>query len=161
MYVSFEENPTQLDSQIRALGIDPARKGLRLLYVSPVELQIDSIVSSIFRTIRGSGIRRIAIDAVGDLIEAAQDPRRLHDYLYALSQHFAVHGVTSVFPYETTPAGDVVKRMSALADNLVVLGFELDDGRGRRTLRVAKARGIAHDLDVHDLRITSTGVEVA
>jgi circadian clock protein KaiC len=41
LYVSFEENPTQLDAQITALGADPAqaRQGgfLECIYVSPVE----------------------------------------------------------------------------------------------------------------------------
>lgn len=49
VYVSFQENPTQLDAQLKALGMAPdeaLRRGLlRFLYVSPVELQIDSIVT--------------------------------------------------------------------------------------------------------------------
>ncbi len=163
MYVSFEENPTQLDSQIQSLGMDPGearRKGLAFLYVSPVELQIDRIITTIFRTIRQNEISRLAVDAVGDLIAAANDAQRLHGYLYALAQHLAVAGVTSLFPYETTTSGDVEKRLSALADNILLLCFDLEEGRGRRTIRVVKARGIEHDLDARELRITSRGVEV-
>lgn len=164
MYVSFEENPTQLDSQIRALGLDPEdarRKGLRFLYVSPVELQIDSIVATIFRAIRDGDIRRVAIDAIGDLLAAANDVHRLHSYLYALSQHFAVSGATSFFPYETRSDGAHETRLSALADNVLLLGVEIEKGQGRRTMRVVKARGIEHDLDVKQLRITAKGVEVS
>lgn len=163
LYVSFEENPTQLDAQLHSLGMDPGearRRGLRFLYVSPVELQIDSIIATVFRMIQESSIRRLAIDAVGDLLAAANDVQRLHNYLYALQQYFAVWGVTSIFSYETSSGGEVEARLSPLADNIILLGIDLNERRGRRTIRVVKARGIAHDLDEHELRITGLGVEV-
>lgn len=97
LYVSFEGNPAQLAPHIRALGTDPdaaARAGLSILYVSPVELQIDSIIDTVFNAIREHGVRRVVIDAVGDLLGAASDLQRLHSYLYALAQHFAVQGVS-------------------------------------------------------------------
>lgn len=165
MYVSFEENPSQLEAQIRSLGEDPdeaQKNGLRFLYVSPVELQVDSIVTTIFRAVREGDVRRLAVDAIGDLVEATNDLQRLHSFLYALTQHFAVSGVTSMFPYESTPRGDIMAltRLSALADNILLLGLDLEEGRGRRTIRVVKARGIKHDLDQHQLRITSKGAEI-
>lgn len=164
MYVSFEENPTQFDTQLRALGLgaeDPRRKNLHRLYVSPVELQIDSIVAQLYRTVRNFKIQRIVIDAVGDLLLTTADPQRLHNYLYALAQHFAVEGVSSVFTYETI-GRDLFSdtRMSALADNIFYLGVNLSSRRAHRTLRIIKARGIAHDLDEHDLKISADGVEV-
>jgi circadian clock protein KaiC len=164
MYVSFEENPSQLDAQIRSLGTDPVEareRGLTFLYVSPVELQIDSILTTIFHTIQQCGIRRLGVDAVGDLLAAANDTQRLHNYLYALQQHFAVGGVTSIFPYETAASGEVDARLSPLADNVLLLGLHLAEGRGRRSIRVIKARGIEHDLDERELCITRQGVEVA
>ena len=164
LYVSFEENPSQLQSQLRALGVDPdevEKKGLRMLYASPVELQIDSVITTIFDAVREGGVRRVVIDAVGDLASAANDSQRLHGYLYALSQHFAVAGVTSMFTHERTHADDLDRRLSALADSVLLLDLEVNGGRGRRTLRIAKSRGTAHDLDVHELRISPGGVEVS
>lgn len=102
----------------------------------------------------------MVIDAVGDLLDAASDAHRLQNYLYALAQHFAVRGVTSLFHYETVDTGRIETRFSNLADNILLLGIELEDGRGRRTMRVVKARGVAHDLDIHELRIKESGVEV-
>ena len=164
MYVSFEENPTQLDAQMAALGVDPREaraQGLHFLYVSPVELQIDSIVATLYRTVYQAGIRRLVVDAVGDLSMTTADPQRLHSYLYALAQHLAVKGVTSVFTYETTGHDIYTEtRMSALADNVILLGIDLQERRARRTLRIVKARGIAHDMDEHELLIKSGGVEV-
>ena len=164
LYVSFEENPTQLDLQLEAYGLDGREahaRGLHFFYVSPVELQIDSIVATIYRTVKQSNIKRIVMDAVGDLLMTTGDASRLHSYLYALAQHFAVEAVTSIFTYETVgPNIFTETRMSALADNIILLSIQFEGRRAQRTLRVVKARGIAHDLNEHDLTITGRGVEV-
>ena len=163
LYISFEENPAQLQWKLRSMGGlagDLESQGFRHMYLSPVELQIDSIVTTIFRAIRKGNIRRIGVDAIGDLISASGDPARLQSYLYALSQHFAVQGVSSVFAYEGRFRDTADLRLSPLADNIVELDTRVRKGSGRRTLRVAKARGIRHDLDVHEFEITEAGLEV-
>src|SRR5206468_12581612 len=89
------------------VGLEQAQgRGLDLVYASPVELQIDSISVDMFRRIQQRGVRRLVIDALGDLASAATDPQRLHDYLYALVQHFAVSTITSVLNFET--AGNTI-----------------------------------------------------
>ena len=164
LYVNFEENPSQLAQQIHSLGMDPRQaeaKGLQFIYRSPVELQIDSIVSEIFAIVAKGGIRRVVIDGVGDLQIAASDVERLHDYLYALAQHFAVRDAVALFTYETTydTRRDMQTRLSALADNIIRLDIELD-GRARRTIRIIKARGLEHDLEKREVQITRQGVRV-
>jgi circadian clock protein KaiC len=77
LYVNFQENPAQLRRAISNLGSDPEEartNGLSVLYASPVELQIDSIVVEIFEAIKSGSIKRLVIDAVGDL--AAGSERR-------------------------------------------------------------------------------------
>ncbi|MBA3463661.1 MAG: AAA family ATPase [Deltaproteobacteria bacterium] len=165
LYVNFQENPTQLARSIESLGwnFDEARKkGLHLLYASPVELQIDSILVELFRTIKEHDIRRVVVDSIGDLIVAASDLNRLYSYLYALVQHFIARRVVCMMTLETTSAGVVPMegQISALTDAILRLGVELDGGKARRTLQIVKARGTNHDLDVQELRITSRGVEV-
>lgn len=164
MYVSFEENPTQLDAQLASLGlkVDAERqRSLHFLYVSPVELQMDSIVATLNRTVQERGIRRVVVDAVGDLLMTSADVQRLHGYLYALAQHFAVHGVSSLFTYETMGKELFTEtRTSALADNIILLGVRFEGPRAYRTLRIVKARGTAHDLNEHELSISASGVQV-
>lgn len=51
LYVNFQENPNQLARTIGGLGVNLEEMrecGLDLLYASPVELQIDSIVKEMF-----------------------------------------------------------------------------------------------------------------
>lgn len=166
LYMSFQENPTQLARTIRGLGADPeelAGQGLDLVYASPVELQIDSIIVDLFRRIERGGVRRLVLDAVGDLASAATDPQRLHDYLYALVQHLAVRTITSVLNFET--AGNTIAHagmqnaMSYLSDNVLLLTLDGED-RTRRALRVIKTRGSAHDTRVREVAISSDGLSV-
>jgi circadian clock protein KaiC len=168
MYVHFQENPVQLRRAIGSLGIDPVdaqKAGLQLHYASPVELQIDSIVIEIFEAIKTGSVRRVVIDAVGDLAAAANDPQRVHNYLYSLVQHFAVRGVTSVLTleaYEGFPGSrsDFNRRFSYMSDNLLHLAWS-SEVSGQRTIRVVKMRGSSHehgirkvDIDEHGLRVT-------
>ena len=166
LYMSFQENPTQLIRTIRGLGFDLEdlqSRGLDLVYASPVELQIDSIIVDIFRRIEQRGVRRLVLDAVGDLASAATDPQRLHDYLYALVQHLAVRTITSVLNVETignsiTGVG-LQNAMSYLSDNVILLTVDGEE-RTRRRLRVLKTRGSAHDTLVREVTITSRGMSI-
>jgi circadian clock protein KaiC len=166
LYMNFQENPTQLMRTIRGLGFDleeAQANGLDLVYASPVELQIDSIIVDMFRRIQQGKVRRLVIDAVGDLASAATDPQRLHDYLYALVQHFAVSTITSVLNFETfgntLSGGGTQNQMSYLSDNVLLLTVEGEE-RTRRMLRILKTRGSAHDTRVREVTISGSGVSV-
>jgi circadian clock protein KaiC len=166
LYMNFQENPSQLTRTIRNLGVDPAdaqAKGLDLVYASPVELQIDSIIVDMFRRIQQRRVRRLVIDAIGDLATAATDAQRLHDYLYALVQHFAVSGITSVLNFETTgnsiTGTGMQNAVSYLSDNVLLLTVDGEE-RTRRALRVLKTRGSAHDTRVREVDITSAGLAI-
>ncbi|MDB4879798.1 MAG: hypothetical protein JWL60_1244 [Gemmatimonadetes bacterium] len=166
LYMNFQENPTQLMRTIRGMGFDLEEaqgRGLDLVYASPVELQIDSIIVDMFRRIEQRGIRRLVLDAVGDLASAATDSQRLHDYLYALVQHFAVRTITSVLNFETTGNAvggtGVQNAMSYLSDNVLLLTVD-GEQRTRRALRILKTRGSAHDARVREVEIGAGGLRI-
>jgi circadian clock protein KaiC len=167
LLVNFQENPTQLAHQMEQIGgkLDADARGrLELLYYSAVELSIDRIVVSIFQALRRSKIRRVVIDALGDLAMAASNATRMHDYLYAMVQHFAVMGVSSLLTLETDPpvmaSDETHGRLSHMSDNIVFLDIRPQKGIVGRTIRIAKARGIAHDLQPRELEIDARGVRI-
>jgi circadian clock protein KaiC len=168
LYVNFQENPAQLARSFSNLGVDVSTvraAGLELMYVSPVELQIDSIVVGIFDRIKDGTIRRVVVDAVGDLVTAASDVQRLHDYLYSLVQHFAVNGVTSLLTFESGISSDGSldtgeQRFSYMSDNVLAIALGGEE-RTRRTIRVVKTRNSGHDPVVRQLDITSAGARVS
>jgi circadian clock protein KaiC len=167
LYINFQENPAQLRKAIANLGRDPdaaEQRGLVLLYASPVELQIDSIVQEIFDAIEDKGVRRLVIDALGDLSIAASDPQRLHDYLYALIQHFSVRGATTLMTLEssegfTATSKFLDQRYSYMSDNLIHLGDGIQPAK-RRDLRIVKMRGSAHQRAPREFEITRKGLRI-
>ena len=167
MYVNFQENPAQLRRAIASLGHDPEAaqaQGLTLLYASPVELQIDSIVVEIFEAIKSGAIRRLVIDAIGDLAAAASDSQRLHDYLYSLIQHFAARGVTTMLTLESGAGftGGLAlqdERFSYMSDNLIYLAWN-NEKLGHRTIRIVKMRGSAHEHAVREFEIGADGARI-
>jgi circadian clock protein KaiC len=168
LLVGFQESPVQLRREIDSLGWDGAALlapgHLDILYRSPVELQIDTIVQELFARIERDGVKRVVIDALGDLERSAADPRRFFDYLYALTQHFASHDVASMLILEEEPprgplAGSAGAHLLYVSDNLLRLEMELGSDL-LRTVRILKSRGSAHDGRRRALRITEQGLEV-
>jgi circadian clock protein KaiC len=166
LFVNFQENPAQIQRMVRNLGGDPvelSRSGFYNLYTSPVELQIDSVIGEIFEYIEKKGVQRVVIDAVGDLITAASDPKRLHDFLYSLVQHFVVRNVTTLVNLESssgvTGSREEEQRWSYMSDNVLVLSrAEGDDAA--RTIRVIKTRNSGHDPVAHFVEIRADGMHV-
>jgi circadian clock protein KaiC len=169
LYLNFQENPSQLGRLIESLGgaADGAvAEGWHTIYVSPVELQIDSLIGRAFDMITEFGIRRVVVDGVGDLLIASGDSQRVHDYLYALTQQFARMEVTSLLTFESPMGGRIGPgnltdqlHFSALTDCIVL--FELERGdRLRRTACVVKARNSSHDLNIREMEITAHGIRI-
>jgi len=162
LLVTFQENPSQLARICRSLGWRedevPNCGALDVMYTSPVELQIDSIVGEIFRRIDESGIRRVVIDAIGDLVNASRDALRFRDYTYALTQRFARQGVTAMLLVETARAQSGPE-VAPMVDNILVLEMMLGDDL-QRTIRIIKTRGSGHDGRRLPLAISSRGIVV-
>lgn len=71
-----------------------------LLYRSPVEMQLDNVTTNLFSHVREGRVKRVVIDALGDLKKSSSDPQRFSDSMYALTQWFAVQNVTCMMMYE-------------------------------------------------------------
>jgi circadian clock protein KaiC len=168
LYVNFQENPAQLARSIQNLSGREAEEtiesGLKLLYISPVEVQIDSVVVRLFRMIQEQDIGRVVIDSIGDLSMAASDPQRLHGYLYALVQHFAVKGITAMFILQT---GDMsgfnmdfpMGRISYISDNIISLAVN-DDKDPCLELTCTKSRGTERDMTSRKFHIAKDGLHI-
>ena len=170
LYVNLQENPAQLARSVHNLSgrteLETAESGLAMLYISPVEVQIDSVIVTLFRMIQEKSIGRVVVDSIGDLAMAASDPRRLHDYLYALVQHFAVKGITAIFTLET---GDAIAaaskdsplgRISYMSDNILLLEMR-HDPKPSREITCLKTRGSEQDMATHQFRIAKDGLHIS
>jgi circadian clock protein KaiC len=167
LYVGLQENPTQLARTMQNLGWHPEKllngDGFELMYRSPVEVQLDSVTSELFNRVREGKIKRVVIDALGDLERSSIDRQRFADFIYALTQWFAQHNVTCLMAYELSNLFEVHsisdQEVSNMSDNILLLRFTTETDLGR-TIRVLKTRGTAHDSSEHALEITEQGVVI-
>jgi circadian clock protein KaiC len=166
LYVGFQENPTQLARILRNfhwIGDNADDVGFELMYCSPIEVQLDTIAHEIFRRIRERRVKRVVIDALGDLERGSYDLERFADFIYALTQWFAKENVTCLMTYEMNNLFDVKgisnNDVSNLSDNIVLLRFKPGPVM-QRTLQIVKTRGSAHDNREHQLEMSSKGIVV-
>lgn len=167
LLVALQENPRQIARALRGLGWSPEELlvpgKVDVFYTSPVELQIDTIVTEMHRRIETLGVRRVVIDSTNDLERSARDPLRFRDYVYALYQHFAAHNITALLLMETPMAHDTWQlrgqTISYMSDNVVLLGMDLQADL-RRTIRIVKSRGTAHQGREVPVEISAGGLAV-
>lgn len=167
LYVGLQENPTQLVRIMRNFGWDPeelmTNGHFELMYRSPVEVQLDQVATEIFKRVKDGKVKRIVIDALGDLERGSIDKDRFADFIYSLAQWFARENVTCLLTYELNDLFRVVgisqNDVSNLSDNIVLLRFS-EAFEMQRTMRILKTRGSAHDNREHEVEITNKGVRV-
>jgi circadian clock protein KaiC len=166
VYLGFQENPTQIARIMRNLGMPVEQliaDGFELMYQSPVEMQLDQVASELFKRVRAGKVKRVVIDALGDVERASIDRQRFADLIYALMQWFAVEDVTCLMTYEMSHLFEVHgisdQQISNMSDNVLLLRFE-PGPELRRTLRIIKTRGSDHVNREHELRITSSGIAI-
>jgi circadian clock protein KaiC len=167
LYVGFQENPSQMARIMLNLGWNATELlvsgTFELMYRSPVEMQLDSVAAEIFERVRNGKVRRIVIDALGDLRRCSIDPQRFADFIYALTQWFAVENVTCIMTSELSDLFEVNRisdeQISNISDNLVLLGFTAGQEM-QRTIRIIKTRGSRHDNKQYFVDISDNGAVV-
>jgi circadian clock protein KaiC len=167
VYLCFQENPVQLARTMQNFEWDPRtllqNPNFELLYRSPVEMQLDSVATELFDRVREGRVKRVVIDALGDLQKSSSDARRFSDFIYALTQWFAVRNVTSMLIYELhelfDPTSISADQISNMSDNVIMLRFK-PESEMARLARVVKTRGSDHDKREWLLEISKVGVTI-
>ena len=168
LYVGFQENVEQLRRATTGFDWDlpkfVSEGALELFYCSPVEIQLDEVAHEVLARVRSGKVKRIVFDALGDLKRRSLDNDRFVDYIYALSQWFALNDVTCMMTYELRELFEfhsvTNEDISTIADNVILMRFSPDRDMVR-TLRIVKTRGSGHDQREHVLEISKQGVAVA
>jgi circadian clock protein KaiC len=167
VYVGFQENPVQLARVMRNFDWDPEallnERVFEMMYRSPVEMHLDSVASELFNRVREGRVKRVVIDAIGDLKKSSADMQRFSEFMYALTQWFATRNVTCLLLYELQNLFETPRisdqEISNISDNIILLNYTRGVEMERR-VRIIKTRGSAHDHREHTLQINSAGVSI-
>ncbi|GAB4522477.1 MAG: circadian clock protein KaiC [Anaerolineales bacterium] len=163
LYISFQEDPNQLRQIARnfRLGIDAEEKRgrFRVVYTSPVELDLDEHAYLMLDAIKSSAAQRVVIDSISDLMAAAnRGTNRFFDFIYAFSQWCKDRHITTLFTTEMGSifSSDLVitgRGVSHIADNILLMRYAELNGEIHRALTLLSARGSDHSKKVYEYLI--------
>jgi circadian clock protein KaiC len=162
---SLQENPSQLERIVRGFGWSLQNERVGLMYRSPNDVYVDEWVYGLLQFVERTGARRVMIDGLSDLQYATPDPVRFREFIYSLTQRLSRQGVSPIMTSEVPDLFHVGRLaeygISHLSDNVILLQYLRADTRLRRTITVLKSRASAHDPEVHEFDITSSGIVLA
>ncbi len=168
LYVTLEEGPAQLMASADALGL-PLRalvkkKQIEILYVSREHLRAGQFLTVLADRLIEMSATRVVLDAATQMLTEQSAPDELRHVLYKLAVRFKTLGITSLLTLESPTLTSVNHvtgvGLSPIADNLVMLRYQENDGRLEPTLTVVKTRGSDHDRGTHPLSIVAGRMHV-
>ena len=132
----------------------------------PTDDLLDAYGERLLRTVRRRRVRRLFIDGLGAMQEAAgAEPGRIGNFLTALMNEMRVLGVTTLYTLEVpdimgptirSPIGD----LSSLAENLILLRFVEVRSRLYRLISLLKVRDSDFDQTLHEYTTSSQGLVI-
>ncbi len=169
LMVSFQENPEQLRLRASHFGLADALtldgRATEVLFLSPIELNLDAAAAQIRAAVESRAVRRVVIDSVAELELAARDPHRFDDFMASLVGFMRGHEVTTIMTREITQLLGAQltigsQGLSYIVDNIVLLRYLELDAQIRRAIAILKTRGSDHDKRLRELRIEAGAITI-
>ena len=166
----FEEYPEEYLA--RARGRNQELQGsreqgeLRLIYLRPLDLSVDEMLTEILDAVKAIGAERVVIDSLSGF-EIALAPSFREDFresLYRLIGALTATGVTVFMTAETVSESTLgwvtTERISFITDDVIIQRSIEIDGELRKVLAVLKMRGSDHSNELRTYEITKKGAAV-
>jgi circadian clock protein KaiC len=169
LMISFQENPEQLAIRAGHFGLqdrlDFAGGRTELLFLSPVELDLDMAAERIRDAVQSRGVQRVVIDSVAELEFATRDRERFDDFLASLVGFMRGHEVTTLMTREITQlfGADLTiasRGLSYIVDNIILIRYVELEAEIRRAITVLKFRGSNHDKRLRELLLEGGQVTI-
>lgn len=164
LLLTLEEAPQELLATVQAFGPEyvgvPDR--LRIMHESPIETNLVQLVIRLKGEIERGQVRRLVVDAIGGLRDAAFDPSRLRAIIHSFVNYCAANGITVLLNGELTLTGAQRSEdlgIPTMVDNVILLRHAPPGALP--TITVVKARRTAHSRDARPMWIDSSGFHIA
>jgi circadian clock protein KaiC len=168
IFVCLEENPLQIINNARQFGMDIRPyidEGiLHIVYISPVELDVDEHFYRIQKLVHDVGAQRLIIDSISSFEIGMRDKVKYTDFIWSLTDYFKSNGISVLLNHEKPDSSTLSTLtkygISFLVDNLVLLTFKEDGIIFKKYLRVIKMRGSKHSTELKELIIDELGLSI-
>ena len=168
VYVSFEENISDLQSDALAMGWDFKKYPRKFKFIYHAPYEIENFIDRLEKEISQVKAKRVVIDSTSTFGMSLRDEYELRRKLYDLIEALKKLNCVSVLTSEIIGGGDVAGtgRLSRfgieefVCDSVTVLYFAGLGGHSDRTLRVIKSREINQKKGLFPMEITNNGIVV-
>lgn len=178
--VTLEEMPNELRSEAKNFGWDleelEAEKKFAIIDAASSKaglptnerfalrrgFDVNTLAQEIYRTTKEINAKRVAIDSIAGLGMQFEGTINIRTAIFRLSALLREIKCTSLMTSEV-PAGEVFTRYGVeefIAQGVILLFLEEENGELRRTLIVRKMRGSSHSLKRYPFEIGPNGIVV-
>jgi circadian clock protein KaiC len=147
VFLSLQESPGWLRKAAEGFGWDitalEETGRLRMLYVPPLDIEVDRLGHLLLETVREMGAKRVVIDAITDLDTAAIGEDDYQAVIYSVGLILQSLGATVVFTAtstETDGLGKPSHPIGQLADAMMRLDLKLLPDGVSRAIHLVKTR---------------------
>lgn len=169
LLVTYSEPVPRLIARAKRIGLDVQplidEGMLQVVYRSTVNAEGDDLVNEILDRVQANGIKRLAVDGIGDIEHNILDRERVRTLLTAMIIELRNLGVTAVFIKEVAKiAGPDLDfsdtPISVTAENVLFLRHVELRGQLRRIISILKMRESGYDSHVREFTIGEDGVRI-
>ncbi len=163
LYITTEETPQKIRSDIESLGWDIGKLGDKFKIIEIGPLRLAEIESIIRKAKKKYNIKRCVIDSMSVFEMYFEKPYMARKRLYSVFKVLTDIGVTTLVTAEVPEDSEKLSRLGLtefMADGVIILQY-LPLGREfKRALQVRKMRTSDHSKNIHPFSITRKGIEI-
>jgi circadian clock protein KaiC len=166
LYLALEESPSQIQRNMRSIGIDLERwsqRGLLHFHAArPTVYGLEMHLGMIQRLLTEIAPKAIVVDPVTNL-NAVASGAEVKSALTRLIDYLKTQGITALFT-SLTAGGDEAEQsevgVSSLMDTWVLLRNLEHNGERNRGLYILKSRGMKHSNQIREFILTDRGIDL-
>jgi circadian clock protein KaiC len=174
--VALEESVEQVKKTADQHGWDLAgwEKEGKVAFVTAelIDINPDRLLYDIINTTTRLGAKRVVIDSVSSMENAAFDRTRIREFLLQILAYFKSAGITCVMTYLTAElfgagadqlmsgTASTELGLSSMVDGIILLRYVEREQRVRKLMNILKLRGSEHEKGIIEYAIGREGVVI-
>ncbi len=163
VYISFEENPEIIKSDMRQFGMDfdSLEADRKVVFIKYDPYHIEDIFDIIESNVRLTGATRVCIDSISALGLYVRDIPELRRMIFNLGMTLRKLNCTSIITSEIPPGASGISRFGVeefISDSVVVLYYFKSESTFTRAITIWKMRATDHSKKIHPYVINEKGM---